>query len=312
MCSGTGDRTVSGFALVLGLAHEPPIAGVIRELEQMSTPYLVVDQRRLVAGNWRTWFTDAGASGVVDIEEVQVSLDDVTGVYTRLMNWADLPEIVAEPPLLEHAGRLHEAIDAWLETTSARVVNRTSANDTNNSKPYQAMIIRDHFDIPATLVTNDPEALLAFWDEFGHLIYKSASGERSIVNMLTNADLERLHLLASAPVQFQEYVSGVDVRVHVIGSDVFATRVDCEAIDYRYDRSGSARMSAIEIPSSVAGECVALTARLGLELSGVDLRFAEDGRIICFEVNPSPAYSVYEDATGQPIAAAIARRLSGI
>jgi hypothetical protein len=31
---------------------------------------------------------------------------------------------------------------------------------------------------------------------------------------------------------------------------------------------------------------------------------------VCFEVNPSPAYVVYEDTTGQPIAAAIARRLA--
>jgi glutathione synthase/RimK-type ligase-like ATP-grasp enzyme len=68
-------------------------------------------------------------------------------------------------------------------------------------------------------------------------------------------------------------------------------------------------MTPLQLPAEIAAECVAVTRRLGLELSGVDLRFADDGRVVCFEVNPSPAYIVYEDQTGQPIAAAIARRL---
>jgi glutathione synthase/RimK-type ligase-like ATP-grasp enzyme len=171
------------------------------------------------------------------------------------------------------------------------------------------MIIRDYFHVPATLVTNAPDAVLAFREEYGHIIYKSVSGERSIVSSFTDGDADRLGLLAGVPVQFQEYVPGVDVRVHVVGEDVFATCVESGAIDYRYDDSGNSKMSAITLPDEVCDVCVKLTARLGLELSGIDLRYAEDGRIICFEVNPSPAYSVYEAATGQPIAAAIARRL---
>lgn len=301
---------MNGFALVMGLPHEPPVAAVIRELVRMGAPHAVVDQRRLAAGTAQTWWTADGAGGVIDVDGTQIPLDDVTGVYTRLTTWADLPEVAGNPELLAHVRGIHEAVEAWLETTSARVINRTSANDTNNSKPYQTMIIRDYFQIPATLVTNDPGAVAAFRQEFGNIIYKSVSGERSIVTAFTDADLDRLHLLSNAPVQFQEQVSGVDVRVHVVGPDVFASSVKSDAVDYRYDRSGGGTMSPIQVSDEVAAGCVALTARLGLELSGVDLRYAADGQIVCFEVNPSPAYIVYEDATRQPIAAAIAGRLS--
>lgn len=300
---------MSGLALVLGLAHEPPVAAVTRALERVDAPHVVVDQRRLLAGDCRTWFTGRGAGGVLDVDATRVALEEVTGVYTRLTSWTELPELTADPGLLGHARHLHQAIDAWLETSSARIINRTSANDTNNSKPYQAMIIREHFAIPTTLVTNDPEAVEAFRAEVGPVVYKSVSGERSIVTAFTDVDRDRLPLLTSAPVQFQEHVSGVDVRVHVVGSDVFATRIDSDATDYRYDTSSVARFRAVELSDQVAADCVRLTARLGLELSGIDLRYADDGRVVCFEVNPSPAYIVYEEATGQPIAAAIAHRL---
>jgi len=299
---------VKGFALVLGLPHEPPMAAVIAELVRLGAPHAVVDQRRLVSGRAQTWWTMDGAGGLIDVDGTQICLDDVTGVYTRLTTWADLPEVIANPGVLDQVRGTHEAIEAWLETTSARVINRTSANDSNNSKPYQALIIRDHFQIPATLVTNSPVALAEFRQEFDGVIYKSVSGERSIVTALSDADADRLHLLTNAPVQFQEQVRGIDVRVHVVGAEVFASSIESDAVDYRYDPSGGA-IRPVEVSDEVAGECVALTKRLGLELSGIDLRYADDSRVVCFEVNPSPAYIVYERATGQPIAAAIARRL---
>jgi glutathione synthase/RimK-type ligase-like ATP-grasp enzyme len=53
-----------------------------------------------------------------------------------------------------------------------------------------------------------------------------------------------------------------------------------------------------------------LAQRLELPLAGIDLRRTPDGRHVCFEVNPSPAFSFYEQRTGLPIAAAIARYLA--
>jgi hypothetical protein len=50
---------------------------------------------------------------------------------------------------------------------------------------------------------------------------------------------------------------------------------------------------------------------LGLRFSGIDLRALESGEVVCFEVNPCPAYAYYEGHTGQPIAAALARHLAG-
>jgi glutathione synthase/RimK-type ligase-like ATP-grasp enzyme len=115
-------------------------------------------------------------------------------------------------------------------------------------------------------------------------------------------------------VQFQERVRGFDVRVHVIGPEAFATRVHSGATDYRYasDQTGSdASLEPFELPDEVRARCVAMTGEMGLAFSGIDLRFADDGRIVCFEVNPSPGFSYYEANTGQPIADTLAGYLAG-
>jgi hypothetical protein len=66
------------------------------------------------------------------------------------------------------------------------------------------------------------------------VVYKSTSGARSIVEEVDAAALARLDDIRWCRVQFQAYVEGVDVRVHVVGHRVFATRVASDAADYRY------------------------------------------------------------------------------
>jgi glutathione synthase/RimK-type ligase-like ATP-grasp enzyme len=301
---------MSGLVLVLGIPTEPPVAAVVRELCWLAAPHVVMDQRQLAGGSVTSWWSDGVAGGELIAGDTSVALHDVSAVYTRLTSWHELPEVGNDPDALARAFGIHQALEAWLETTTARVVNRTSANDSNNSKPYQSLLIRQHLEVPATLVTNDPVRAHEFWRQHERVIYKAISGERSIVTELKAEDADRLDLLASAPVQFQVKVDGVDVRVHVVGSEVFATQVKSDAVDYRYDPSGGGDMAAVTLPDAVADECVLLTRRLGLELSGLDLRFTDDGQVVCFEVNPSPAFSAYESVTGQPIAAAVARHLS--
>ena len=61
--------------------------------------------------------------------------------------------------------------------------------------------------------------------------------------------------------------------------------------------------------TEVAERCVALTADLGLEFAGIDLKITPDGEVYCFEVNPSPAYTYFSGQTKQPIPEALARHL---
>ena len=307
---------MTATVLLLGLPNEPPLELASAALHQLGAKFVIWDQRLLARSKCEVRMDDAGITGYLACGDWLVSLEEVVGVYTRMASWTLLPEFSKKPTddtLVAHTAGLHEALEAWLEITDTRVVNRAWANDSNNSKPYQSLLIRKYFYVPDTLVTNDPGDALAFCGQYPRTIYKSISGERSIVTQFESSDVDRLHLLRNGPVQFQEWVEGVDVRVHVVGTQMFATRVESSAIDYRYDHSASgASFTPFEIPSDVAEACISLTEELELGLAGLDLRFARDGRIVCFEVNPSPAYSVYETATGQSISRALAAYLVGL
>jgi glutathione synthase/RimK-type ligase-like ATP-grasp enzyme len=162
------------------------------------------------------------------------------------------------------------------------------------------------------LLTTDPDAVEAFWEHHGHIIYKSISGVRSIVSRLTPKHRERFANLSNCPTQFQEWIEGVDIRVHVVGDDVFASRVESIATDYRYPQTEAEqpKIEAFDLPSDLVERCWRLMTSLSLELAGIDLRLTDDGRWFCFEVNPSPGFTYYEQATGQPIARSIARLLA--
>ena len=304
--------------LLAGIPTEPPLARVAYELERLNVPVALFNQREAARGALDFRLDPEGVRGELKLGHLTHRLEDIAGAYTRLMDDRVLPELEHEAPdspARTACRELHDTLYRWLEITPARVVNRASAMGSNGSKPYQSQLIaRAGFAVPETLVTNDPELVHGFLAEHGRVVYKSISGSRSIVQELTGDDFARLEDIRWCPVQFQAFVAGVDVRVHVIGEQVFATRVRSAVTDYRYagaDGGEPARLEAIELDDDLAQRCVALTRALGLRFSGLDLRVPDEGDVVCFEANPCPAYAYYEGHTGQPIAAAVALHLAG-
>jgi hypothetical protein len=306
------------MVLLCGIPTESPLLLVRDRLDAMGVPYLMLSQRRFAEIPLRFRIAEGGVTGEVAIDGRAYALEDIVGVYTRLMDFRSLPELAGEP---EGAARRvlardwHDAVNRWCEVTPARVVNRTAPMGSNASKPFQAQAVtRRGFFTPETLVTNDPDLARAFIHEHGRVVYKSISGVRSIVREVDADDLARLDHIRSCPVQFQAYVEGRNVRVHTVATEVFATGITTDATDYRYahrESGQAAALEALELSDDLAAECVALAQDLELPLAGIDLKVTPEDDVYCFEVNPSPAYSYYESQTGQPISAAIARYLAG-
>jgi RimK-like ATP-grasp domain len=303
--------------LLCGIRSEPPLALVAAELSRIGAPFRWFDQRRALRTSLHLDVDGVTVRGILDDGDAVTPLESVRSIYVRTMDDRLLPEVEGTPqdsPERRHCRSLHDRLMTWLEIAPALVVNRARDQASNASKPYQSQLIAAAgFAIPETLITSDPAEVLDFRDRHGRLIYKSMSGERSVVTLLTDLDVQRLERIRWCPVQFQAWVEGTDVRVHTVGESAFAARVTSWAVDYRYgDRTGAPNplVEACPLGDELGGRCVRLARALGLELAGIDLRMRSDGDAVCFEVNPSPAFSYYEQQAGLPIAAALARRLA--
>jgi glutathione synthase/RimK-type ligase-like ATP-grasp enzyme len=302
--------------LLCGIPSESPLALVAHELNQLHQTTLIFNQRRFTEAALEWELTPSGVGGRLQIEGKQYLLEEISGVYTRLMDDTRLPELNHEPaasPLRRQCRSLHDALYRWYEVAPARVVNRTTPQGSNASKPYQAQIITSHgFATPETLITNDPRLVREFAQRHGRVVYKSISGVRSIVQLLHPDDFDRLNHIRWCPVQFQAYVPGTNIRVHTIDRDAYATEIHGGPTDYRYSAQvgDPVELRARELPDDLTEACINLAADLNLPFAGIDLKITPEGQVYCFEVNPSPAFSYYETNTGQPIARALATYLS--
>jgi glutathione synthase/RimK-type ligase-like ATP-grasp enzyme len=300
--------------ILWGLREDTPLASVLAELEYNDAPVIFIDQR-VVLQSEITLNVDGAVSGTVRVPGASIDLESVTAAYVRPYDsWRINPVARAgrDSPESRHALSFDETLWLWAELTPSRMVNRPSAMASNSSKPRQALTIGAHgFGIPETLLTTDADAVRAFKAKHGTVVYKSIGGTRSIVSRLTSEHEARMPDAASCPTQFQQYVPGIDYRVHVVGDEVFCTRIESKADDYRYGarQGATVSMEPASLPDDWPDRCRALAADLDFLLAGIDLRCTPDGAWYCFEVNPSPAFTFY-DRHGQGIARAVSRLLA--
>ena len=300
--------------VICGIASESPVRAAIAAATRAGIPHVVVDQRHSDEYEISVEWLDGRVSGTLTVDGEGFPLESFNGIYARFMDSELLPRNgrAGSSERRMHAWALQRGLEEWLELTDCRGANRTSSMASNVSKPYQAQLIRSAgLATPATLVTNRPGEARAFGASTS-TVFKSVSSARSIVQALTPDRITQLERVRQLPTQFQERVTGVDVRIHVVGSRVFATEISSEAVDYRYaSRDGlDIEMAPTTIPNSVERRCKELAAMLDLEFCGIDLKRTAE-RYVCFEVNPSPAYSYYEEGTGQPISDALVEYLEG-
>lgn len=290
------------------------MAQVHNALQRLGQRVIFFDQREVLQSELELRL-DTEIEGKLRIGQRVVEIEGIDAVYMRLYSTEQLPvlrELDRRSPSFSYANAVVDALIAWTELTPILVVNRSSAMESNGSKPYQMRLIHEHgFEIPDTVITTDPDVAREFWEKHGSVIYKSISGVRSIVAKLTPRHAERLRLVRWCPTQFQEFIAGKDYRAHVVGNEIFTSEISSTAEDYRYARKlgMTAEVRSYVLPVDVADRCRSMAHSLGLDVAGIDLRRHPNDKWYCFEVNPSPAFSYYQNATGQPIDTAIAQLL---
>jgi glutathione synthase/RimK-type ligase-like ATP-grasp enzyme len=252
--------------------------------------------------------------------EGQLDLADVRAVWWRRPGTFGLPETLRDPAHRRLA--LSEASTAFhglFEAMEALWINPPAPDASASHKPYQLALAQTlGLEIPQTMMTSDPEEAREFWRACdGDVIYKQFvalqeawSETRRLGEAETKVADAAIRL---APVIFQRRVAAVaDLRVTIIGDEVFAAAVDVRNLAYDLDvrMNLDAKHVVHDLPDDVADMLRALMRRLGLVYGAIDLRLTEDGRYVFLEINPAGQFLYVEQQTGQPITAALAARLA--
>jgi hypothetical protein len=213
------------------------------------------------------------------------------------------------------------ALEGVWRTLDALWVNHPVANRVADSKPYQLQIAQQlGLRVPPSLVTNSAADATAFAGEHASSI---------ICKPLANGRVrfdgeERLFFTSQVPLWqdfaglgpepylFQALIpKAYDVRVTVIGREVFATRIDSQTedatrVDWRRSDSQALRHSAETLPDLLIDVCRSLTAHFQLEFAAIDFARTPEGDYVFFEVNSSGQWAWIEQLTGQPLRSALA------
>jgi hypothetical protein len=306
----TGDSMIT---LVCGLPDEEPVTLLIQSLQKKGVDFIIIDQKDLADQVQLRWqLTDRGITGHLKVGKEALDVRAIGSVYHRFMNPEDIPGCCGSAEALCKARSILRSLMDLFDILPARIVNRRRPMMSNNSKPYQVLLIRQAgFAIPKTLITNNPCSLRAFASCNDPLVYKSISSIRSIVAPLDKEGVSRIESLRHLPTQFQHKIEGFNVRVHVIGRRLFATRILTSATDYRYaaQEDASIEFRPYELTMTLRKKCLHLARISQLSFSGIDL-IINPNKVYCLEINPSPGYSYYQEATGMPIADALAEYLT--
>lgn len=182
-------------------------------------------------------------------------------------------------------------------------------------------------EIPPTLITNDPDAFLAFYRQHGGQLIDKLPSVTMAASLRTGRELMRYtqpvtrrdvgyaRRLRHSPMLFQAHVpKRFELRITVVGQAVLAAEIHSQStkrtqLDWRHYDWGHTPYRVHHLPDEIRRACLAMVARLGLRFGAIDMIVTPDDRYIFLEINPSGQWLWVEQETGLPIGDAICAAL---
>lgn len=261
---------------------------------------------------------DVGAFGV------EFEYEDVTGAYALPvpffspfdLRFGDRLTENPRPTLnqLREYRAVFESLCQRFEATGANVLPSVGDYHWHNRKPWQLTLYENRdIPVPDTLFTTDPERVKAFHDENDDVIYKPVTSG-GYPRKLTERDLteDRLSKLATAPVQFQEFVPGDDLRIYFLdGEIVGSARYLSDSFSFKMEMEEG---EDVEMESVSLSEAEKETVRKAADVADLSFGAADvirrpDGGHALLEVNEAPRWSSPDIRVEQDIAGRLAEYL---
>lgn len=292
------------YVLIVGTERDKTSVHVKDKIEQKGYKTLVFDTTKYPKDTLISFSADVITKGFIQIDKQsnKVNLSDIISVYRRWSDGINAPQ--EEDPLLNEIvyWNIESAVGSFQRCLDCLWVNSVEATELHKYKGYQLKILKqNNIRIPKTLITNDSESLIKFYDDNNkNVIYKPVRGWAHTEKLMdSDLNLQKLELLPKAPIKLQECIDGTDIRVYIIKDNIFAMEIQSNTLDFRED--SNAPRIPVKLPLDVEKDCIKVMNLLNLNFTGIDLRRTNDGEYVFFEANPTPVFLYDEQVSGYPI-----------
>ncbi|GCE49901.1 glutathione synthase/RimK-type ligase-like ATP-grasp enzyme [Thermosporothrix hazakensis] len=306
---------------VLILSHPDEDAHVQRmvaELDKLGYPWFIFDPGAFSAQiSFEASLSSERKRSTLTFCEKHICLEDITSVWYRR------PRPIAGDETLPPLERLFiereskAGVWGWLRGLEAFWVNPVDAIRAAGHKPHQLQLAQKvGLAVPRTLITNSPEAFLAFYEEcHGNVIYKLMGypwyiDEGGIPLSLYTTRVPRdmiaqAHRVSACAHLFQEFIEKrCDLRAILIGNEVFTVEIygltEETYVDFRVDYS-QIRYAPHCLPDQIREALLAMNRAYSLVYSAIDLVFTAEGQYIFLELNPVGQFGWLDRQCGVPL-----------
>jgi len=213
------------------------------------------------------------------------------------------------PAVNSRAMAWFQAVIGWLlSDPRIRIFNRDMSQIATNKPASLVCALEAGLSIPATQVTNevgkfndgDLESLVAKPVAGGDYCYPLADA-------LNKTELRGG--LAATPAIVQKRMVAPEIRIYVIGQFAFAFEVRSSSLDYRVHQDAELILLP-EVPKELA-ILRKLMSRLRMDFGAADFKTDPDtGQLMFLELNASPMFARFDEASGGQICDAIIHELT--
>jgi glutathione synthase/RimK-type ligase-like ATP-grasp enzyme len=277
--------------LIIGWPHDDTIIHTVIAAKRLQIPYLFFDVVRFAIEGEYSWNSQSKSANFSHGDtSVRLPSPEISGIYVRFVDMSD--RVPANQRRAMQARM--RALSEILRNVETLTVNRPGVDMSNWSKLYQLHLLSTcKFAVPPSLLTNDENEGREFVARVPAVVYKGASGEKTIASEFVSALRPRLKRLNTSPVLFQERIYGADVRTHLVGSEFFSESIESPGVNYHYNR-GPKVFCQVDIPDVIADKCLRYQLLSGLSFIGFDFIVTAAGEYVALEANPMPGYHVYD------------------
>jgi glutathione synthase/RimK-type ligase-like ATP-grasp enzyme len=169
------------------------------------------------------------------------------------------------------------------------------------------------FDVPPTLITNDPDKARRFINDHQRVVYKplrSAEYEingRAVTVWTQEVSADEIDNRVTGTMHlFQRMVPKKwDLRITVAGDAMFAVRIDSPLLDWRHDYE-QIEYRVMQVPDNLADKIQRYLDHFRLMSGCFDFAIDTDDRPIFLESNPNGQWAWMQAPTELPMATAFA------